>query len=306
MATNNQNLPIRSYSLQFAQLFQAVFGVKNVFLPTFGNLQVKDGIQENETAFYVKTSNIPVVVGSEYSTDGNTAFGSGTGSSSRFGERTEIVYGNTPVPYSFGWVIHEGLDRHTVNNDLNAAVADRLNLQAQAKTMLFNNKQGKYLVDNVPDGNDLGTISDVNTTFKEAHEAVVNKEIIVPVRAYVAPEIFDEIIDSGLVTTSKNSTVNIDQNTISDFRGFTVQEIPEKYLSGKQVIFVPDGIGTAFIGIQTARTIESEDFDGVALQGAGKAGQWISDDNLQAVFTAGVGTTTTTTAAVTTTTTTAG
>ncbi|MDM7455593.1 phage capsid protein, partial [Lacticaseibacillus paracasei] len=43
------------------------------------------------------------------------------------------------------------------------------------------------------------------------------------------------------------------------------------------------------------RTIQSENFAGVALQGAGKAGQWISDDNRQAIFTAGTSTTTTTT-----------
>ena len=35
--------------------------------------------------------------------------------------------------------------------------------------------------------------------------------------------------------------------------------------------------------INTARTIESEDFDGVALQGAGKAGEFILPDNKKAV-----------------------
>ena len=42
-------------------------------------------------------------------------------------------------------------------------------------------------------------------------------------------------------------------------------------------------IGKAYLGISTSRTIESEDFDGVALQGAGKGGQWVSNDNQKAI-----------------------
>jgi hypothetical protein len=44
-----------------------------------------------------------------------------------------------------------------------------------------------------------------------------------------------------------------------------------------------EGVGKAFTGINTARTIESEDFDGVALQGAGKAGEYILPANKKAV-----------------------
>ncbi|YAB12839.1 hypothetical protein ACT5GY_11695 [Lactiplantibacillus plantarum] len=132
MTTNNNNLAARTYTKQFAQLMQTVFGVQAVFGPTFGQLQALDGIQNNATAFSVKTNDVPVVVG-EYNTDKDTAMGTGTGKSTRFGERTEIIYTDTDVPFEFNWAIHEGLDRFTVNNDLNAAVADRLDLQAQAK-----------------------------------------------------------------------------------------------------------------------------------------------------------------------------
>src|SRR5699024_1088083 len=144
MANNNNDLPIRTYQKQFAQLLSTVYGVQGVFAPTFGALQTLDGIQNNATAFSLKTNDVPVVVG-EYSTDANTAFGTGTANSSRFGEMKEIKYADIDAPYDFTWAIHEGLDRFTVNNDLNAAVADRLNLQAQAKTRLFNNKQGEFL-----------------------------------------------------------------------------------------------------------------------------------------------------------------
>lgn len=42
-------------------------------------------------------------------------------------------------------------------------------------------------------------------------------------------------------------------------------------------------MGVPFTGIETARAIEAQDFDGVALQGAGKAGQFISNDNKKAL-----------------------
>ena len=44
-----------------------------------------------------------------------------------------------------------------------------------------------------------------------------------------------------------------------------------------------------FTGINTARTVESEDFDGVALQGAGKAGEYIPEDNKKAVVKVNIG-----------------
>ena len=96
-----------------------------------GSIEAMDGIQENETAFYVKTSDIPCVCGTGYDKTATKAFGTGTGNSSRFGSRTEIIYTNTPAKYTWGWNFHEGIDRHTVNNDFAAAIADRLELQSE-------------------------------------------------------------------------------------------------------------------------------------------------------------------------------
>ena len=101
-------------------------------------------MRENETAFYVKTSDIPVTVGTGYDKAATKAFGTGTGSSSRFGERKEIIYKDTPVNYSWGWNFHEGIDRHTVKNEFDVAVADCLELQAQAKTKAFK-QHGKFI-----------------------------------------------------------------------------------------------------------------------------------------------------------------
>ena len=301
MATENNNLPVRLYQKQFIGLIQTVFGVQSTFTPTFGALQALDSVQNNAIAFSVKANDVPVAVGT-YNTDPNVAFGTGTSNSNRFGPMKEIIYGDIDVPYSFGWSFNEGIDQLTVNNDLNAAVADRLNLQAQAKTRLFNSKLGAYLVDSA--AADLGAVDDVNKVFEAASERYTDLEVVVPVRAYVTAEVYNAIIDHQLVTSAKGSAVNIDENGIVRFRDIIVTKTPTRYMAGKSIIFAPDNVGRAFTGINVVRTIQSENFAGVALQGAGKAGQWISDDNRQAIFTAGTSATTTTSTVKPTTTTT--
>lgn len=112
---DNNDMPARSYQLEFKNLLQAVFRKMSYFSDFFGGeIEALDGVQENETAFYVKTSDIPVVVGTSYDKTATKAFGTGTGNSSRFGNRTEVIYANTPAKYTWEWVFHEGIDRHTV------------------------------------------------------------------------------------------------------------------------------------------------------------------------------------------------
>ena len=282
MATTNNNLPVRVYSKQFLQLLSTVYQAQSVFRPTFGALQALDGISNNAVAFSVKTNSMAVVVG-EYSTDANTAFGTGTSKSSRFGDMKEVIYSDTDVPYTAGWAIHEGLDQMTVNNDLDASVADRLNLQAQAKTRQFNVAMGKALADA---GNDLGAVGDINTLFESVVEKYTDLEVIAPVRAYVTAAVYNAIIDLANVTTAKNSAVNIDTNGMLSFRGITITKVPTQYMGGKAVIFAPDNIARLFTGINIARTIQAIDFAGVELQGAGKYGTFILDDNKKAIFTA--------------------
>lgn len=282
MATKNNNLPVRVYSKQFLQLLSTVYQSQSVFMPTFGALQALDGVSNNAVAFSVKTNSMAVVVG-EYSTDTNTAFGTGTSKSSRFGDMKEVIYTDTDVPYTANWAIHEGLDQMTVNNDLDAAVADRLNLQAQAKTRQFNVAMGKALA---AAGNDLGKITDINTLFETVVEKYTDLEVIAPVRAYVTATVYNSIIDLANVTTAKNSAVNIDTNGMVSFRGITITKVPTQYMGGKAVIFAPDNIARLFTGINITRTIQAIDFAGVELQGAGKYGTFILDDNKKAIFTA--------------------
>lgn len=286
--TENNNQPVRSYQPQFKQLLQAVFRSQAYFRDFFvnGEIEALDGVQHNETAFYVKTSDIPVVIGDGYDKDPNVGFGTGTGNSSRFGPRTEIIYTDTPVPYTWEWNFHEGIDRHTVNNDFQAAIADRLDLQAQAKIKKFNRQHGKFISTVAGKVETLKSYSadDVLKLFNELHKYYVNIEAVGTKVAKVNAELYNAIVDHPLTTTAKHSAANIDQNGIITFKGFQIQEIPESLLQEGEVAYTYiTGIAKAFTGINTARTIESEDFDGVALQGAGKAGEFIIDDNKKAV-----------------------
>ena len=287
MGTGNQDLAARSYQKQFKQLLQAVFKKQSYFADFFnGGIEALDGVQHNATAFSVKTSDIPVVIGDGYKKDTNVGFGTGTGSTSRFGERKEIIYTDTDVPYTWGWNFHEGIDRHTVNNDFTSAVADRLDLQAQAKVNTFNSKHAAFISGAAKKTETLAdyTPEKVLELFNKLSAYYVNLEAIGTKVAAVNTTLYNAIVDHPLVTTGKHSSVNIDENGIMRFKGFQIKEIPDALFKSKEVAYVYiAGVGKAFTGINTARTIESEDFDGVALQGAGKAGEFILDDNKKAV-----------------------
>lgn len=286
MATNNQDRAVRSYQPKFKELLQAVSRKRSVFGDFFsGGIEALDGVQHNETAFMVKTSDIPVVVGT-YSKDPNVAFGTGTSNSNRFGDRTEVIYTDTPVPYTWGFAFHEGIDIHTVNNDLDAAVADRLDLQAQAKMMEFNRHHAAFISTNAGHTETLSgyTNDDVLKLFNELSKYFVNIEAVGTKVAKVTAELYNAIVDHPLTTTAKHSSTNVDNNSVFMFKGFAIEEVPESYFNEGDVAYAYiAGVAKAFTGINTARTIPSEDFDGVALQGAGKAGEFIIDDNKKAV-----------------------
>lgn len=292
-AGDNNNLLVKSYQLEFKNLLQAVFGKMSYFSDFFGGgIEALDGVRENETAFYVKTSDIPVVVGTGYDKTATKGFKTGTGNSSRFGERTEIIYTNTPVDYSWGWTFHEGIDRHTVNNDLDSAVADRLELQARAKTKQFNKQHGKFISTSAGKSMTIVdyTADNVLKLFNELSKYFNNIEAVGTKKVKVCSDLYNAIVDHPLNTTAKNSNVNIEGNEVVKFKGFLVEEIPDELFQSKECAYAYiAGVGKAFTGINTARTIESEDFDGVALQGAGRAGEFILNDNKKAVVKVTVG-----------------
>lgn len=293
-AGENNNQSVRSYSSEFRELIQAVFGVQSYFGDFFaGGLEALDGITQKDTAFTVKTSDVACVItegtkaNPAYKTDANTAFGTGTGSTSRFGDRTEVVYVDADVPYSWDWVIHEGIDRHTVNADFDDAVADRLDLQAQKKVALFNAHHAKFVSDSADKtvtADAFPTKETVGGIFNELHKHFVDKGVNGRLVAKVHPDVYAAIVDSGLMVSSKGGTVSEDDQIVNRFKGFEIEEVPSSLFATNECVYAyAANIAKAFTGIETARTIESEDFDGVALQGAGKAGEWIPEDNKAAV-----------------------
>jgi hypothetical protein len=286
-AGDNNDLPVREYQKDFKKLLQAVFKKQAYFADFFGGgIEALDGVQHNKTAFSVKTSDIPVVVGEAYNKGENVAMGTGTGSTNRFGNRTEIIYTDTDVEYSWGWNFHEGIDRHTVNNNLDAAVADRLELQAKAKTQRFNVKHGAFISSVAGKTVALSgyTADAVLALFNELSKYYNNIQAVGTRKAKVTSDLYNAIVDHPLMTSAKGSSANIDENGVAKFKGFLIEEVPdEMFAEGECCYTYIAGVGKAFTGINTARTIESEDFDGVALQGAGKAGEYILPDNKKAV-----------------------
>lgn len=307
---DNGNSPVRIYSKEFMGLMAAVFNVQAHFRDLFaGDLETIDGITETATAFSVKTSDIASAITTGtvsaagaytngYDKGANVAFGTGTGKSSRFGNRTEIIYKNIDVPYSWNWTFHEGIDRHTVNNDFDGTIAERLDKQAQAKVAIMNGIHGAYISSVAKKTINASGISDTTAKaiFNEASKYFVNVNAVGTKVAKVCPDLWNAIIDSGLATTAKGSSVNIDQNEVKMFKGFVLEQIPDSDFAKTTVAiegtdtqcqdiayFYIQHIGKAYLGISTSRTIESEDFDGVALQGAGKGGQWVSNDNQKAI-----------------------
>lgn len=282
----NQNNPVRRYEKQYAGILQTVFGVKSAFTGALSAIQVLDGVQENAKAFSVKTNNTPVVIGTYKTGENDGGFGDGSGSNSRFGSLTEIKYENTDVEYDYTLTIHEGLDRYTVNNDLNAAVADRLKLQSEAQTRQINKRIGKFLSDNAGVTEALVDFTEdkVKALFNKVNAYYINQEVTAPVTIYLRPELYNAIIDMTANTSAKGSSVSIDNNGLARYKGFTLVETPAQYFpTGTLAVFSPDGIVIPFVGISTARTIEATEFDGVKLQAAAKGGTYILDDNKKAV-----------------------
>lgn len=292
MPTSNQRLDARIYTLQFRELLRAVYGSQAYFGDFFaGGLEAMDGISNSATAFVVKTSDIPVVVGT-YSVDPNVAFGTGTANTTRFGPRTEIIYTDTEVPYSWNWAIHEGIDRFTVNAPMEAAIADRLELQARAKVTMFNRHAADFIAQNSGHSETLASYSDADilALFNTLDAYFTNLETVGQRAVAVNTALYNAIVNSDIATTSKNSDVDIDTNIYLEFKGFLIRKAPDALFTttgtnaGTYAGFAyVEGMGKVFTGINTVRTIESEDFDGVALQAAGKAGQFVLDDNKPAI-----------------------
>lgn len=285
-------MTIKYFTKQYAGMLPDLFAKKSAFLRAFGGvLQVKDSITENDTFMELKVSDTDVVI-QNYSTDANVGFGTGTGNTSRFGQRKEVKSVNKQVKYDAPLAINEGIDDFTVNDIKDQVVAERLALHGVAWAQHVDKLLGKFLSDSASEtlNSKLDEVS-VTKLFSEAHKKFVNNNVstAVPWVAYVNADVYDLLIDSKLATTAKNSSANIDDETLYKFKGFILSELPdEKFQSGEGAYFVADNVGVAGIGIQVTRAMDSEDFAGTALQAAAKYGKYLPEKNKKAILKATV------------------
>ncbi|AMQ65799.1 major head protein [Streptococcus phage 9873] len=285
-------MTIKYFTKQHAGMLPDLFAKKSAFLRAFGGvLQVKDGITENDTFMELKVSDTDVVI-QNYSTDANVGFGTGTGNTSRFGQRKEVKSVNKQVKYDAPLAINEGIDDFTVNDIKDQVVAERLALHGVAWAQHVDKLLGKFLSDSASETlNSKLDEASVTKLFSEAHKKFVNNNVstAVPWVAYVNADVYDLLIDSKLATTAKNSSANIDDETLYKFKGFILSELPdEKFQSGEGAYFVADNVGVAGIGIQVTRAMDSEDFAGTALQAAAKYGKYLPEKNKKAILKATV------------------
>ena len=280
-------MAIKIFTKQYAGLLANVFEKRQNFLNTFGGkLQVQDGITNKDSFIDLKISDTDVVI-QKYDMGENVAFGTGTGTSNRFGQRKEIKSVDKQVPYEEPLAIHEGVDNFTVNDNAEEVVQERAALHAEAWVEQVNGFLSKALSDAAHKTlTGKLTEEDVVKTFNEASKIFVNNKVSKDVGrvAYVTADVYNFIMDSKLATTGKGSTVNIDDNEYLKFKGFILDELADEYFQkGENIIFAADNVGVAGVGIEIYRMLDSEDFAGVAIQSAGKFGKYIPEKNQKAV-----------------------
>ena len=281
-------MAIKLYTKQYAGIVPDLFESRTHFLRSFGGtVQVHADAEYNDKFLTLKTTDTDVTI-QAYNTGENVAFGTGTGNSNRFGPRHEVKSVDTTVEWETPLAIHDGIDGFTVNDIPEQVVAERLALHGAAWAEHVDGMLGKALSDNASETLE-GELTEegVVKAFVDARKAFVNNKVSRNVAwvAYVNTDVFNLLVDSKLATTAKNSSANIDNQTLYAFKGFLLQEIQDDaFETGEQIYFAADNVGVVGIGIEVARVLDSEDFNGVALQGAGKYGKYIPTKNKKAIL----------------------
>lgn len=282
-------MAIKLYTQNFAGQLPELFAKKSAFLRAFGgNIQIIQGAEAQANFLNLKTTDTDVVI-QAYSTDENVAFGTGTGSTNRFGVRKEVKSVDTQVEFDAPLGIHEGIDSYTVNDIPNTVIAERLALHGVKWAQHYDGIMSAMISSSASATLTETELSETGVTnaFAEARKTFVNNDVSTGVAwvAYVTADVYNFLIDSKLATTAKNSSANVDEQTLYKFKGFELVELPDaKFQTGENAYFVADGVGVAGVGIEIARAFDSEDFAGVALQAAGKFGKYIPDKNKKAIL----------------------
>lgn len=268
------------YTKQFKEMLPVLFKAKSHFINSFGQLDVIDGIRNNEKAFTVKVSDMDVVV-NDY--DKTKAIDGG-----RLGEMKEIIASDLEVDYEATKAINEGVDIATVNDDVDQITAERMEKQSIAIAKLIDMAAGNQL-SAMASKTLTGELTEDGVTkmFNEASKVFTQNEVDTDVvkRAYITSDVYNFLVDSKLATTAKNSTVNIDTNQYYMFKGFVLHEVPDaRFKPGENAYFVADNIGKVFAGFNEYRAItDNPAFFGVALQSLVKYGTYVPDTNKKAI-----------------------
>lgn len=281
-------MAIKLYTKQYAGMLREIFESKSAFLRAFGGeIQTIEGAEADSNFLNLKISDTDVVI-QNYDTGENVGFGTGTGSSNRFGARKEVKSVDLQVPFDTPLSIHEGIDSFTVNDIPDQVVAERLALHAVAWAERYDQVMSAT-ISTAASATLTGELTEagVTKTFADARKSFVDAKVSKNIAwvAYVTADVYNFLIDSKLASTDKKSSVNIDNQTMYKFKGFELEELSEdKFQTGENVYFAADGVGVAGLGIPVSRTIDSEDFAGVAIQGAGKLGKYIPAKNEAAIL----------------------
>lgn len=266
-------MAMKIWTTQYAGILPDLFRSQSFFLRAFGGLQTLTNVEPDENFLRLKVSDTDVVI-QNYSTDANVGFGTGTGSTSRFGTRKEVKSIDVQVPFDTPLAIHEGIDRFTVEDIPEQVVSERLALHGVAWAQRYDGVMSKTISDNA-DKTYLEPLTEAGVVklFSDAHKHFVNEGVSAAI-AWVA-----------YVNTTVYDILNVSRQKLYHFKDFLLVEVPDaKFQTDEVAYFVADNVGVAGVGIQVARTIDSEDFAGVALQAAGKLGKYIPDKNKKAIL----------------------
>lgn len=227
-------MAIKLYTQNFAGQLPELFAKKSAFLRAFGgNIQIIQGAEAQANFLNLKTTDTDVVI-QAYSTDENVAFGTGTGSTNRFGVRKEVKSVDTQVEFDAPLGIHEGIDSYTVNDIPNTVIAERLALHGVKWAQHYDGVMSALLSKSA-DKLLTGELSEngVTALFASARKEFVNNKVSNGVAwvAYVNADVYNLLIDSKLATTAKNSSANVDTQTLYKFKGFELEELPDDKFS---------------------------------------------------------------------------
>lgn len=270
------------YTKELRELLPGIYNTIGAFNDAL-SIEVMDGVRDADNAFYLKKAAQPVTI--------NTYDPSkGTDEDSAFGTLVKQTYTDVPATYSIKLAANIGLDKFTVNEDMEVAVADTMEQISRGQMQKLNTEIGKILV--AAAGKTISDAKDVNDMFNQAAKEMDEKEVIGTRIAYVSPDTRALLVDNGLTTSAKGSTIDINANVVEMFKGFVVKVVPSTYLgSDVDAIFTVAGVGRSYIGIQTMRALdEVPGFDGTQVQMAAKAGAIVPEVNKPAVIVAKVAT----------------